>query len=95
MRPNTAALDDNGREYLRPARVVGELRTPQDRHAALESATKTISAMLGLAAAKRIPFGMPVYTVFMTRPEATKHALCKLLLNRGDAVSLDHCPEYN
>lgn len=95
MRPNYEALDSTGREYMRLARVVGELPTPEERHAALESATKTIAAKLGISACRRIPFGVPGYTIFMTRPEAVKHVLGAWLLTRGDAVSLDHCPEYN
>lgn len=95
MRPNIEALNHQGYPYIRPARSIGELPSRDARIAALDSATATIAKLIGLAPERRIPFGLPAYSVFMTRPEAVKHPHAKLLLTPADQLTLDLCPEYN
>jgi len=95
QRPNYEALDGQGLPYDRPAQVVGEL--PQaDVDAALVSATQEVSKRLNIAAQRRIPYGAPVFVAFgLNRPQAKNHPEAKLLLTKGDCLSLDFCPEYN
>lgn len=95
-RPEYQALDKQGLEYLRPARVIGELPL-EARAAALIEATAAIATKTGLKAVKHIPFGAPVFTAFegMTRPKAKHHTEGKLLLTIGDDVSLDYCQTYS
>lgn len=94
-RPTYEALDQHGRPFMRPARIVAELPTPAARLAACEEATDAIAQLLGCVVPRRISFGLPVYAAFMTAPEAKKHAQRKLLETRGCDVSLDHCATYN
>lgn len=95
-RPEYKALDNQGFEYLRTALVIGELPL-EARDSAMIEATAAISTKAGLNAVKRIAFGAPVFTAFhgMNRPKAKHHAESKLLLTKGDDVSLDYCPSYN
>jgi len=95
-RPEYQALDGQGFEYLRTALVIGELPL-EARASALIEATTAIATKVGLNAVKHIPFGAPVFTAFegMNRPKAKHHAESKLLLTKGDDVSLDYCPSYN
>lgn len=94
-RPDYEALNGQGLPYIRPARIVGELPTPEARLAALDSATHAIAKRLGITALRRIGFGSPVHVAFgLTRPQARNHAMASLLLTAGDDISLDHCPEY-
>ncbi|MDO9236193.1 MAG: hypothetical protein Q7U28_09210 [Aquabacterium sp.] len=97
IRPQYEALDVQGLPYLRLARVVGELPTPDVRLAALVEATAAIAEKTGLNVVKRIPFGAPVFTAFegMNRPKAKHHVEFQLLLTMGDEVSLDYCQSYN
>lgn len=95
-RPDYEALDGQGLPYVRPARVVGELPSPEERFVALESATQEVAKLLQINAQRRIPFGGPVFVAFgLTRPQAKNHAQAQLLLTTGDSLSLDYCPEYN
>jgi len=87
--PIIESLNDKGHAYTRPARYIEELPVLSDRLAALEIATKAISLILNVAPSKCIPFGVPVYSVFMTRPEAKKHAQHKLLMTLGGNIRLD------
>jgi len=95
-RPEYQALDSQGFEYPRPAQVIGELPL-EARASALIEATAAIATKVGLNAVKHIPFGAPVFTAFdgMNRPKAKHHVESKLLLSKGDDVSLDYCPSYN
>lgn len=95
-RPEYQALDKQGFDFLRPAQVIGELPL-EARASALIEATATIATKAGLIAVKHIPFGAPEFTAFdgMNRPKAKHHAESKLLLTKGDDVSLDNCPSYN
>jgi hypothetical protein len=95
VRPKVQAHDGNGKEYFREAASICDLPTPEDRLAALWTATATIATRLGRVAEHRIPFGGYVYSPFMTRPEAKKHELSELLLTGGNDLSLDFCPEYD
>lgn len=84
------ALDQTGRPYVREARVVNELPTPEARYAALESATLTIARRLSLSARSRIQFGAPVYVAFgLTRAQARDHAQAKVLMSMGADLPLD------
>ena len=95
-RPEYEALDAQGLPYVRLARVVGELSTPDFRTAALEEATQALGARLGKQAYKPISFGSPVHLAFnFTRAQAKNHPDARLLLSKGDDLSLDHCPSYN
>lgn len=95
-RPNYEALDGQGLPYIRQARVVGELPTPSDRLVALASASKTLAGRLHLQLHQSIRFGTAVHLAFgLTRQQAKQHSEAKLLLTRGDDISLDQCPEYN
>jgi len=94
-RPDYEALDTQGFPYIRAARVVGELPTPEERGAALQAATVEISDRLQLKAQKEICFGTPVHLAFgMTRQQAKNHPQAELLLKKGDEVPLDFCPLY-
>lgn len=94
-RPPYLALDEHGREYERPARVIGELPM-EARSVALGGATATVAKLAGLVAFKTIPFGAPAFTAFegMTRPIAKNHRLASMLLTPGEDLSLDLCPTY-
>lgn len=94
-RPNYEALDQNGRPFTRPARIIAELPTPACRLVACSEATAEISQLLGLPAVRRIAFGVPVFAGFMTAPESKKHPQRQLLETRGCDVSLDLCAAYN
>lgn len=93
--PTYEALDQNGRPYTRPARIIAELPTPSCRIEACGEATSSIARMLGLTAQRRIAFGLPVFAAFMTSAEAKKHPQRKLLETCGADVSLDLCSTYN
>ncbi|MFC6281045.1 MULTISPECIES: hypothetical protein [Polaromonas] len=95
-RPDYLALDEQGREYRRKAKLIGELPVGARAFALIE-ATAVIATKTGLNPVKQIPFGSPVFTAFdgMNRPKAKHHAESKLLLTHGDDVSLDYCPCYN
>ena len=95
-RPDYEALDGHGLPHVRQAKIVGELPTPNARMAALDSATLEVAKVLNTTAARRIPFGGPVFVAFgFTRQQAKNHHEAKLLLTAGDDLSLDYCPEYN
>lgn len=94
-RPDYLALDGQGFEVTRKARVIGELSLQDVAPACVEAAT-VIAQKLGMKAPGRINFGTPVFTAFkMTRPQAKGHEQAKLLLTAGHDVSLDYCPSYN
>lgn len=95
-RPPYLALDQHGREYERPAKVIGELPL-EARSVALIAATARVAKLAGLVAFKTIPFGAPAFTAYegMTRPIARNHSLASMLLTPGDDLSLDLCPTYN
>lgn len=96
VRPDVEALDGHGLPYVRQAKIVGELPTPNARLAALDSGTLEGAKILNLAAVRRIPFGGPVFIAFgITRPQAKNHPKAQLLLTTGYDLSLDYCPEYN
>lgn len=91
-RPHREALDARGLPLPRPAAVVGELRTAEERRAALESATLAIARQLLTPAQRRIGFGTPVHVAFgMSRQQAKGHVRAELLLTKGDAIPLDYC----
>ena len=94
-RPSYLALNGQGTEYERPARLIGELPL-QDRFQALARATEHVAQRAGLEAVRPIPFGAPVFTAFkgMTRPLAKSHTWASLLLTAGDDLSLDMVPTY-
>jgi len=94
-RPPYEALDERGYAYMRQARVVAELPSPEDRHAALVEATAKIAVDLAAPPIGLIPFGGLVADAFMPRAEAKKHQSAALLLTKGDSLSLDNCPSYN
>lgn len=90
--PAVEALDGKGRSYLRPARTVDDLNTPEDRLRALEGATMVVARRLGMAAVRRIPYGAPVYLAFgLTKPQAMAHQEAALLLKHGLDIGLDLC----
>ena len=94
-RPSYLALNGQGTEYERPARVIGELPL-QDRFLALARATEHVAEIAGLEAVKTIPFGAPVFTAFkgMTLQHAKSHSWASVLLCAGDDLSLDLVPSY-
>ena len=94
-RPRYLALNGQGTEYERPARVIGELPL-RDRFLALARATEHVAEIVGLEAVKTIPFGAPVFTAFkgMTRPLAKSHIWASVLLSAGNDLSLDLVPSY-
>ena len=94
-RPRYLALNGQGTEYERPARLIGELPL-QDRFQALARATEHVAEIAGLEAVKTIPFGAPVFTAFkgMTRPLAKSHTWASVLLSAGNDLSLDLVPSY-
>lgn len=95
-RPNYEATNGQGLPYIRLAKFVDELPSPDDRLRALDSATHQVARLLNSVATRRIPFGAPVFVAFgLTRPQAKNHAQATLLLTRGQDLSLDYCPEYN
>lgn len=89
------ALDTHGSPYVRPARKIHELPTPHHRMDACACATASIERRLGQKAQRRIRFAAPVYTVFMTRPEAEKHRDRDLLFTLGYDLPLSFCPELH
>lgn len=94
-RPDYLALDGQGLEITRKARVIGEL-PHQDRAPACAEAAAFIAKKLGMNAPTRLNFGTPVFTAFkLTRPQAKNREQAKLLLTQGHQVSLDYCPSYN
>ncbi len=95
IRPDYEALDAQGLPYLRAAKTVGELPTPESRAAALAEASQALGDKLGLTVHKTISFGAPTHLAFnMTRAQAKNHAQASLLLTKGEGLSLDHCPTY-
>jgi hypothetical protein len=95
-RPDYEALDGQGLPYVRTAKIVGELPTPECRTAALKEASEALGRKLGLKVHRTISFGTPSHLAFnMTRPQAKNHAEARLLLTKGEDLSLDHCPTYN
>lgn len=93
-RPDYVALDGQGLEITRKARVIGELPR-QDRAPACAEAAASIAKKLGMNAPERINFGTPVFTAFkLKRPQAKNHEQAKLLLTHGHEVSLDYCPSF-
>jgi len=95
-RPNYEAIDKQGFPEIRPARVVGELATPELRQAALTEATAIIAEKTGIPAIRTIKFGLPVFFAYdgMTRQKSRHHPDEALLLTHGSDVSLDYCPSY-
>lgn len=86
------ALDSNGREIERFARVIGELPSPADRLMACRDAAKSIAKLIGQTAPDRISFGVPAYQAFgITRGEAKKHEHAEVLLKSGDDMPLIYC----
>lgn len=95
-RPDYEALNVQGLPYVRTARVVAELPTPEARSTALNSATQEIAERLQAAAQRKIGFGTPVFVAFgLTRPQAKVHEQAKLLLTMGGDLPLDYCHEFN
>ena len=94
-RPRYLALNGQGTEYKRSARLIGELPL-QARLQALAWATEHVAEIAGLEAVKTIPFGAPVFTAFkgMTRPLARSHTWASVLLSAGNDLSLDLVPCY-
>lgn len=91
-RAGVEALDGQGRPYVRLARTVDELVTPEDRLKALEVATMVVARRLGMAAVRRIPYGAPVYLAFgLTKPQAKRHREAELLLKHGLDIELELC----
>jgi hypothetical protein len=60
-RPDYEALDGQGLPYVRAAKIVGELPTPECMMAALNEASEALARKLGLTAHKTISFGAPVH----------------------------------
>jgi len=78
--------------FLRDARVIHELPTPEQRLIACAKAADTIGKLLGIVAKHSIPYGSPVYLAFdMARPDAKKHARSALLLMHGADLPLTYC----
>ena len=94
-RPDYIALDAQGFEVTRKAKVIGEL--PQEaRAAACVEAASAIAEKLNLPAPECIKFAVPVFQSFrMTRQQAKNHKASALLLTPGHDVSLDYCASYN
>ncbi len=94
-RPEYLALDNEGIEYSREARIIGELPLSL-RHQALEEATERICELVGMQASGRIAFGSPVFCAFnsLNRNRAKAHSQSKLLLTFGDDIPLDLCATY-
>lgn len=85
------ALGEDG-PYIRSARVIHELPTPERRLAACAKAADAVGKLLGVVAKRSIPFGPPVYLAFgMTRPDAKSHAQSALLLTHGCDLPLTFC----
>lgn len=91
MPPIIESLDAQGYPYQREAKFVNDLPLVNERMLALERATEVLAQKLNLSPQRRIPFGMPAYSVFMTQPEAKKHPERALLMTRGCDLSLDLC----
>lgn len=96
-RPIYEALDGQGLPYFRPAQVVGELPTPEERRSALFEATLAIASKIGIKQIDNVKFGTPVFCAFdgMTRPKAKHHPDSKLLLIKGCDIPLEFCLSYN
>ncbi|MDW5419171.1 hypothetical protein R6242_21590 [Iodobacter sp. CM08] len=85
------ALDSNGREYDRFARVIGELPV-SDRLIACREVATTIAKLIGQEAPDSISFGTPAYQAFgMTSAEAKNHEYAEILLKSGDDMPLIYC----
>lgn len=94
-RPDYEGLDKHGIPYTRPAITIGEL-PHEDVSAALTSATREIESLLGVQALRRISYGTPVFVAFgLTRPQAKNHKEARLMLTKGESLSLDLCQEYD
>lgn len=91
QQPDYEALDVKGYPYVRPAKVVGELPTACVE-ARLGIATEAIAKLLGMPAKQRIFYGAPVFEAFgFSRAQAKKHGQAKLLLTKGESLSLELC----
>lgn len=95
-RPNFEAIDKHGLPYLRKAQLIGELPTNM-AYPALQQATEKISDLIGKKPANTICYGSPAYCAFsgMTRNVAKSHQLSKILLSRGESLSLDLCDGFD
>lgn len=86
------ALDGNGREIQRSARLIDELPTPEARLSACQDAAQGIAKLIGRTTPGRITFGTPAYLAFgMTRAEAKAHEHAEVLLKSGGDISLLYC----
>lgn len=95
-RPDYEALDKQGLPFIRPARIVGELPTPEARHAALVEATIAIAERAGIRATADIKLSTPVFCALdgMRRTKAKHHEDSALLLTLGEDVPLEFCASY-
>ncbi|MDN0082389.1 hypothetical protein QU487_06430 [Crenobacter sp. SG2305] len=86
------ALDGNGREVERSARVIGELPAPAERMVACREAAVGIAKLIGRPAPERIAYGVPAYLAFgMTRAEAKGHEHAEILLKSAADMPLIYC----
>lgn len=94
-RPQYEALDKIGLPYMRKALVIGELEQSEIKPA-LDEATQTLAAKIGIEAIHPIKFGTPAFCAFkgMNRNTAKRHPEAATLLKHGDELSLDLCPGY-
>lgn len=95
MRPLYEALDARGVPYMRPARVIGELPTANDRAAALAEALPHVEAIVGQKAVCGLKFGCTVATSFMKDRLARRHDCAGLLLTKGEGLMLELCPSFS
>jgi hypothetical protein len=86
--PAYLAIDKEGVEYSRDAKLVSELPTPEDRLQFLSAIKPKIEKLIGLSCEK-LSFGIPLYESFkMSKKDARKHPANGLLFTQGCELKL-------
>lgn len=93
-RPLYMALNEQGIEIQRRARLIGEL-SYCDRLSACAEAARAIGVLLNVQPPPRVKFGIPVFESFgMKKPQLKGHAHAALLNTRGCDLRLDFCSSH-
>lgn len=77
-------------EYVRDARLIHELPTPERRKAACREAASRIGLLINRNPERPVFFGTPVYLAFgLTKATAKTHRHASLLMTNGSDIPLN------
>jgi hypothetical protein len=86
--PYYLALNGDGYEYIRKARIVSELPSPEARRDFLQQIKTSVEKTVGFTC-ERLFFGVPLYQSFgMTVKDARNSSNAKLLFTQGCNIKL-------